>query len=451
MHSLRGRLFSALLGIFICAWAAAAIYMYVKFAQELTGAMDHGLEELANTALISLPSDIGDVSGRSTLRLKDGTTTRVEKTERFTQVWNKAHRELVMRRLGAPMQPLKPDFMDGFATVQVDGAQWRVYANSDARDEVQVQVGRPMSDLFDELASGLYYALAISSLALLVVALAIRWVLRWSLQPVVTIESAITSRQALDLRPLPDSGLPREVRPLVDSFNRLLARLEQTMQTERRFIQEAAHELRTPLAVLLGQAQVARRARTLEEARPVLDQLVRGAERSARLAQQLLHSARIEQLANQQAPVELADVVTVLIQDFELMAAQKNQNISVHAEPGLIRGNVDELGILVGNLIDNALRYAGPGGHVVVKCEREADTMRLDVLDDGPGVPESDRERIFDRFFRVAGNVESGSGIGLSLVARIAQSHAATIATGPGLDGRGLGISIRFPLLTESS
>jgi signal transduction histidine kinase len=267
----------------------------------------------------------------------------------------------------------------------------------------------------------------------------------------MTVQSAITSRDALDLTPVPAGGLPREVHPLVDSFNRLLARLEGAMHAERRFIVEAAHELRTPLAVLLGQAQVAQRARTLEEARPVLDQLVRGAERSARLSQQLLHSARIERQASEQESIELADIVTVLIQDFEMMAAQKHQNISLHAEPGLIRGDLDDLGILVSNLLDNALRYAGHGGHVAVRCVREASAMRLEVLDDGPGVSEADRERIFDRFYRVAGNAESGSGIGLSLVARIARSHSASISTGAGIDGRGFGIAVRFPAIEEHS
>jgi two-component system sensor histidine kinase QseC len=125
--------------------------------------------------------------------------------------------------------------------------------------------------------------------------------------------------------------------------------------------------------------------------------LVRGAQRSARLSQQLLHSARIERQEHEQSPVELGDIVTVLIQDFETMAALKRQSISLHVDPGAIHGNVDELGILVGNLLDNALRYTGPGCQVVVRCVREANAMRLDVLDDGSGVAESDRERIFDR------------------------------------------------------
>ncbi len=131
--------------------------------------------------------------------------------------------------------------------------------------------------------------------------------------------------------------------------------------------------------------------------------------------------------------------------EFEIMATQKSQSISLHTEPGIVRGNVDELGILVRNLLDNALRYAGEGAHIAVRCEREVSLVRLQILDDGPGVAEFERERIFDRFYRGAGSVERGSGIGLALVSRIAQMHDAKINTGLGLQGRGSGL--RFPLL----
>ncbi len=126
------------------------------------------------------------------------------------------------------------------------------------------------------------------------------------------------------------------------------------------------------------------------------------------------------------------------------MAEQRRQSIALDTESGVILGNVDELGILVRNLLDNALRYAGRGCRVAVSCARELDGVKLRVLDDGPGVAETDRDRIFDRFYRGAGNAERGSGIGLALVSRIAQSHGATIITGAGLDGRGFGITITF-------
>jgi two-component system sensor histidine kinase QseC len=452
MHSLHARLFGTLLAMFVIAWTIVGICAGVQFARARSGSLDYGLDEVGRVILLSMPSDIGHLSGTSNLRLSNEAPVRLEKLGRLRfQVWSKSRHEIAVRSAGASSAPLKPDFADGFTTVNIGGEEWRVFAISDARNEVQVQVGKPTSELGAELKSWLYYALGVSLLALLVIGIAIKLVVRWSLQPVVTIQSAITSRDARDLAPLPDRGLPCEVRPLVDSFNRLLGRLEHTMQAERKFLTEAAHELRTPLAVLLTHAQVAQRARTLEEARASLDQLVRGVERSARLSQQLLDSARIdvERHAGEQAPVELADIVAVVTHEFEMMAAQKGQSIALDTESGAIRGNVNDLGILVRNLVDNALRYAGRDCRVAVRCERDANVVRFEVFDNGPGVAEDDRERIFDRFYRGAGTSERGSGIGLALVSRIAQSHGATISTGTGLDGRGFGISVSFRALEE--
>jgi signal transduction histidine kinase len=447
MHSLRGRLFGTLLSIFTCAWALVGIYVYIQFTQGRSNLADNSLDEIARLALLSMPSDISRLSSDSNLSLKSDVPKPQEGPGVVSlQVWSKSRWEMVLRRSGTISMPLKPDRIDGFGTVWHAGEPWRVFAISDARNEVQVQVGQPMSVLSDELKAWLYTALGVSLLMLFVVAIALKLVVRWSLKPVVTIQSAITSREALDLTPLPDHGLPDEVRPLVESFNRLLIRLEHTLQAERKFLTEAAHELRTPLAVLLTHAQVAQRARTLEAARTALDQLVLGVERSARLSQQLLDSARldVERHAGEQGPLDLADIVAVVTHEFEIMAAQKGQTIALDTEPGVIRGNVDELGILTRNLIDNALRYAGRGCRIAVRCVRDADVMRLEVLDDGPGVADTDRERIFDRFYRGAGNSERGSGIGLALVAHIAQSHQATIQTGVGLDCQGFGISLSF-------
>jgi signal transduction histidine kinase len=450
------RLVGTLLAIFVTAWVVVGIYVCVQFAKARSGSMDDGLDEIGRTVLLSMPSDIGQVSTTgSNLTLPTGDPERrLEKLGTLAfQVWVKSRREIVVRSAGSAPSPLKPDFKDGFATVIRGGEEWRVYAISDARNEVQVQVGEPTSALFHELKTGLYYTLAISFIALLIVGAALKLVVRWSLKPIVTIQSAITSRDALDLTPLPHKGLPEEVRPLVVSFNKLLLRLDGTLQAERRFFTEAAHELRTPMAVLLTHAQVAQKAKTLEEARAALDQLARGVERSTRLSQQLLDSARlnVEKHAGEQAPVELASIVAVVTHEFEVMAAQKGQSIALHTEPGIIRGNVDELGILVRNLLDNALRYAGHGARVAVRCVRDAACVRLEILDDGPGVAEADRERIFDRFYRAPGNGERGSGIGLALVSRIAQLHEAKVTTRAGLEGRGFGITISFNVIEEGA
>lgn len=265
------------------------------------------------------------------------------------------------------------------------------------------------------------------------------------------LRDQMARRDAMDLAPLATTGIPREIQPLLESFNELLARLAQAMQGERQFLADAAHELRTPLAALLTQTQVALRAGTESDARLALGQLAHGIERTSRLAQQLLDSARIDasQRRHEHTPVELAEVVTMVAREFEGMASRRHQSILLNTAVAPVRGDLDDLGVLLRNLIDNAVRYSGEGGRIVVTCTADGDgRAELTVDDNGPGVPVEERQQIFERFFRGStGNGERGSGIGLSLVSRIVQAQGATLEAGDGLDGRGLGIRIVFPAL----
>lgn len=450
MRSLRLRLFVLLLGTFVAAWAVALFYLGVQQTRERNSLLNRTLGDIAREVLLSMPADVHRLSGTTGLRLatppppKSGKMTRM-----LFQVWIKQRREVVVRSPGMSTAPLKPDFSDGYATQTIGGEEWRVYAISDVEGKVQVQVGKPTSELAADFRYFARIGLGTTLLLLLVLGAAMMVVIRGSLRPVLDVQKAIRARDALDLEALPSDRLPDEVRPLVESFNQLLGRLDRAIRNERQFLAEAAHELRTPLAALLTHAQVAQRSKTLDEAQAPLRQLVRGVERSARLSQQLLDSARLEseRRACERAPLELADIVAVVTHDFETLASQKGQVIVLDTEPCAVRGHVDDLGILVGNLIDNAVRYTGAGGRVAVRCQRVGATVQLQVLDDGPGVAEADRARIFDRFFRVPGSNERGSGLGLSLVARIAQSHDALIATGSGLGDPGFGITVTFPAL----
>ena len=451
MRSLRRRLFIVLLAIFVVAWGITLTCLGVRYSRERTGLWDSNLNDIAREILVSMPADVSRLDGNANLRLPEHSAPARDRHGKLGrlifQVWIKQRQHLVVHSLEPFRQPLRPDFADGFVTRRIDGEEWRVFAITDAGGEVQVQVGKPTADLAADLRQGVRIGLITTGLLLLVLAIAIQRVLYWSLRPITRIRQAITTRDTLDLRPLPDQDLPNEISPLVESFNRMLARLDRAMHNERQFLTEAAHELRTPLAALLTHAQVALRSRSLEEAQAPLRQLVKGVERSARLSQQLLDSARLDadRPGSERGPVELADLVAMLTREFETIAAAKQQTITLETSPSPIEGDVDELGILIGNLIDNALRYTPPGGRVAVHCQRAADSVRLQVQDNGPGVAEEDRPRIFDRFYRIAGSNERGSGIGLSLVARIVQSHGARIEIGAGLDGRGFGISVVFP------
>ncbi|MEJ1097961.1 MULTISPECIES: ATP-binding protein [unclassified Pseudoxanthomonas] len=450
MSSLRVRLLVTLsLTIFI-GWSLWFFVQCMQMTRQQSGYWDRSLRSIGEQILLSLPNDLDATAAQSYLQLPSNTTALEGKFDHLHfQVWILQGRERVVASRQAPSTPMRGDFRDGYLDTQLGGETWRVFAVTDASGRVQVQVGYAASlkrfELMRWMAASLFTALVV--LAGLAVA---TWaVVRKSLKPVVRVQQAMGERQALDLTPLPGSGLPDEVRPLVDSFNVLLSRLDHALQSERQFLSEAAHELRTPLAALLTQAQVAMHAADLDETRQALDSLMRGIERTSRLAQQLLDSARVDSArgSTDRGTVDLAEVVAMVAREFELVASRKRQTIVLEIESCQVEGNLDDLGILVRNLLDNALRYGREGGRVEIACcaDAAAGNVALTVRDDGPGVAEEERERIFERFFRGSnGNGERGSGIGLSLVARIARVHGAMLTTGDGIGGRGFGVRLVF-------
>jgi signal transduction histidine kinase len=223
------------------------------------------------------------------------------------------------------------------------------------------------------------------------------------------------------------------------------------VQGERRFIGDAAHELRTPLSALHAQTEVALRATTVAEKDAALGKLLAVVERSTRLSEQLLDKARLD--AGVHAPIrewyDLDDIVVHVASEFDVTAQKLGRNIRLDTEPCQIQCDVDEIGILLRNLVDNALRYTGAGGQIQIKCGHQlVGNQRkpfLQVSDDGPGVPEEEQTAIFDRFHRVPGSGARGSGIGLSLVAKIALLHDAAIETCDGIGAPGFCVRIVFP------
>jgi two-component system OmpR family sensor kinase len=333
----------------------------------------------------------------------------------------------------------------------VKGVEWRVYTINDASGRLQVQVGKSQPQLLSLIKLWLGYS--IGTILLLMALLAgVTWtIICWSVAPVQAARQAIEARDPLDLKPLEVHDLPTEVKPLVEAFNAQLLRLEGALQGERRFLADAAHELRTPLAALMAQAQLVKSATTLEESHASLAPLISGIERTARLTEQLLDLARLDAIEHPggRPPVPLHEIVSLVVRDYDLTAQASNQRLQLRAEPCHARVDIDSIGVLLRNLIDNALRYAGPGARVEVECREQAlqgDQRKvvLSVRDDGPGVAKAEHGRIFDRFYRVPGTPGRGSGIGLSLVARIANLHQASLDVGSGLDDRGFGITLTF-------
>ncbi|ASU37192.1 two-component sensor histidine kinase [Herbaspirillum sp. meg3] len=325
----------------------------------------------------------------------------------------------------------------GFIDVPGPGGMWRVY--SAQIGSTVVQVSQPQSAR-KEVAAQMAVKTVMPLLLLFPFLGALIWVaVGHGLAPVRRAAADVQLRDMNTLTPIADQSLPQEIRPLTQAFNDLLDRLQQAMQAQRAFVADAAHELRTPLTALRLQAQLAERADNDEERRAAFADLKNGLERATHLVHQLLTLARQEPGVQAHAPVDLAALLRSVVLDLSPLAEHKNVDLGITEEAaGSVSGNADALRILFSNLLSNAVQYSPSGGTVDVGMQVQGDKLMVTIQDSGPGIPEKDLARVFDRFYR-ADNVQStvlGSGLGLAIVRQIADLHDATVSlhnTGKGL------------------
>jgi two-component system sensor histidine kinase TctE len=271
------------------------------------------------------------------------------------------------------------------------------------------------------------------------------------------LRDAVASRTPSDLRPIPLDNVPREVRPLVHAINELLDRLREDLQAQRRFVANAAHQLRTPIAGLKTQSELALRQTDPADVRYALAQIHTAAERSARLTNQLLALARSEPGAVDSALWQAVDLQTVAknaSKELVSLALGKNIDLGFESSPAsiFISGDHASLHEMASNIIENAVLYTPEGGHVTVRVEASgqgADKRALLIVeDDGRGIAPDERERIFERFYRVSDRGVSGSGLGLAIVREIANVHKAQIIVSDGPDNQGTTVTIDFPAVS---
>jgi len=293
-------------------------------------------------------------------------------------------------------------------------------------------------------------AVALPQLLLIALAsLAVWFGVSRGLAPLKAARDAIAKKTQWDLSPVTEVNAPVEIRPLVDAIDDLLRRLNKDIEAQRRFVANAAHQLRTPLAGLKTQTELALRQQDIKELQRDLKQILRGAGNVTRLVNQLLSLAKLEPTdaqATVHIPVDLNTSVKEALADIVPYALSNDIDLGFEAsnESSFIVGDAWSIKEMVTNLVDNAIRYTQPGGKVTVKIENK-EQVELSVEDNGPGIPEAERERVFERFYRVLGNNVAGSGLGLAIVKEIAQNHQAEIAIGTSSGGRGTLILVKFP------
>lgn len=327
-------------------------------------------------------------------------------------------------------------------------------ATSGVGPPVLVQLAEPQAKRA-RLANEIIKGVIMPQFLILPLALALVWFgLSRGLGPIKSLQRGIHDRRPDDLSPIDHSEVPQELTPLVDAFNELLERLAQSVTVQKRFIADAAHQMKTPLAGLRTQAELALRQDDEVELRRSLLQLARGSQRAAHLVNQLLSMARAENLGEHPAfeRLDLRTVARDAAGEWVGQAVREGIDFGVEfgQRPAWILGHSFALREMISNLIDNALRYTPGGGHVTVRVGSSEMEVTIEFEDDGPGIAAEERERVFERFYRVLGSRADGSGLGLAIVKEIAQLHGATIElmdTNPGADRPGTRMRIRFPAM----
>lgn len=276
---------------------------------------------------------------------------------------------------------------------------------------------------------------------------------RWGMRPLVRLGAEMDTRAGADLTPLSTDGVPTELRDLVRAFNRLLSRLDATLQNVRQFTADASHQMRTPLSILRTHVAILRRRPLVDEGtRQSLEDIDQATERLQRLLTQLLALARADSSAQETLAREIVDLNQVAgAAATEHVPQAVRLAVELHFEPAQVQPIAATHPVLaaelLGNLIDNAVSYNRAGGIVTVAVEREAKAIVVSIDDDGPGIPPEDRERVFTRFSRLTRDKERpGSGLGLPIAHMLARAIGATLTLETGRSGQGLCVEVRFPV-----
>lgn len=444
LKSLQARLLALVLTLVTAVWLGAAALTMVEARDELGELLDGHLAQAAALLVMQQAQAHGDDEDG----VADAPSLHKYAPKVAFQVYHEG--QLTMRSANAGMAPMSGDSR-GFSTVRLsDGAQWRVFATRGTENDVQVFVGEQTESRHDILLAVLRGMLLPLVCTLPLLALLLWWAVRQGLAPLRQLSQVLRQRQPQALEPVVLTDVPSEIKPLVESLNALFERIDAMVASERRFTADAAHELRTPIAAIRAQAQVALGAGTDTAQRDhALQVTLAGCDRATRLVEQLLTLARLETSPNAPSTTTKTTDVTAVARRVAAdlaptaLARQQTLELDAHA-PCPIAGDEMLVSVLVRNLIDNALRYSPSGARIQVGVANESGQTVLRVEDSGPGMTTEEMARLGERFYRVLGNNQPGSGLGWSIARRIAEASGAQVQVGRSELLGGLSVTVRW-------
>jgi two-component system, OmpR family, sensor kinase len=436
MKSLKNQLIFWLVGLLTIAAMLAGGISFHFALEEANALLDQQLSQIAGS--------VDEGSQLPAMQARFGKENQVEKKRDFViQVWLD----------NTPGRSSRPDFdlpratVSGFSNVMLHGLEWRVYTM--IHPDRTVQISQEADVRFDIATHSAMRVLFPFFVVIPVSWLLIGLVVTRLLKPLENVTEAAIRRDAGSNALLPVDNVPQEVAPLIQAMNDLIMRLSAAIELQRQFLSDAAHELRTPLAALQLQIENLSQSHTRDDLDSRIDEMRRGSQRASHLVGQLLKISRYEaqQKPVVRRPVNLNEFVKDSLADFIPLADHRRIDLGLtHDDAAVVMGNPEDLRILLGNLIDNAIRYTPEGGKIDVSISVAGREVVVEVLDNGPGVPDELLPRLFDRFFRAAGQETDGSGIGLAIVQAIARRESVKVVLINRPDGHGLSASLVFAL-----
>ncbi|MFZ6779944.1 ATP-binding protein [Undibacterium sp. Ji83W] len=369
--------------------------------------------------------------------------TEIDDFDFVVQVWSEDGARVYQSR---QHRSLPKQAALGYSTVTLENGDWRVYAAEENKRVIQVaqKMGSRRDRAISFALSTLWPVIPVS----LLLFCAVWWGINSVLAPLNRIGSELANRNANSTDPVSSDGVPKEVSLLVTELNSLLSRMGLAIQSQQRFVADAAHELRSPITALRLQVQNLGRVKDENSHEQAINRLLGGVDRASRLVEQLLALARQDPTSQASLNFQNITLNTCIEQAVsDVMPFAQSRKIIINAEmPELLelQGDSESLRIMIRNLLDNAVRYIQDEGRVQINLSRDKDGLRLGIQDTGDGIAPEERERIFDRFYRVAGTNKSGSGLGLAIAKAIADRHHASINLADAALG-GLEVIILFP------
>lgn len=367
------------------------------------------------------------------------------------QIW-RDDGTLLARSTSAPQHPFGPNEA-GFSQRKLGGVLWQVFVLKSGSTWIQVAEKDEVRDeLVHDLGIAVMTPLIIGAALLLVTA---NLLVIYGLAPLQELAARIEERDPSSLGEVKLRQVPRELVPVVQALNDLLQRVRLALEHERRFTDAAAHELRTPLAALKIHADNLVRATTQSERRRSIDQLLRGLERTTKLAEQMLAYSRSQNDSDceERVPIRLSEAVRETMASMEPLASENAQTLrftNSRAEDASLLGEPLKIQRLLRNLLDNAIRYGASGEAIEINLTAEDNSLVLSIANHGSTVPAELRERVFDPYYRVPGSRSEGSGLGLAIVKELATRHGASVELGVLDNDQGTVVRVRFPLLAAA-